>query len=129
MKQFGQPPERSKILVLLVGQWLLQKCQTSIGNGEAAIQLAARDVGIKVLKIKMTISVFQRSQLDYFSTLLNHSRAFSGRLYFFAWSSMVSRKEGKTASKAARGVGAAIVQYAIGEEARSEARKSNWNDT
>ena len=31
---------------------------------------------------------------------------------------MASRKEGKTASKAARGVGAAIMEYAIGKESK-----------
>ena len=103
---------------MLIGQWLLQKCQSSIGNGEAAVELAARDVRVNVLESKKIISVLHRSQLGDFSTLLNHSRAFSGRLYFFAWSSMASRREGKTASKAARGVGAAIVEYAIGKESK-----------
>lgn len=49
LEQLGEPAQNAQVLELLVGQGLLQKGETGVGDGETAVELAAGNVDIEGL--------------------------------------------------------------------------------
>ena len=102
LKQLSEPAQGAEVLELLISERLFQS-QTGVGDGETAIQLSTRDIdihGLETLPVRFYfIALIPLFQLYTFS---NHWRAFSGKLYFFAWAKRSWANEGKTDSNDSR---------------------------
>jgi hypothetical protein len=108
LQKLDCPAQKTELFELLVGKGLVQESERGVGNGYAAIELAAGRVGIENLfqsrrcqsKLELAAQEIRIAEKDL--TFWYHSKAAGGIPYLLASSRRSSTSEGKTDSKSFR---------------------------